>query len=83
MGDVLGRATSLGDRRLRFVTNINRADRKCRQSNGRINLRSESNGMEMFSVGLRRSEIDGYILRPTLTYAGFFSYALGYQSYAG
>ena len=65
-----------------FATNTNRTDRKCRESNGRINLRSESNGMEMFSVGLRRSEIDGYILRPTLTYAGFFSYALGYQSYA-
>ena len=42
-------------------TNTNRSDRKYRHSIGRNNLRSESNGMEAFSVGLRRSEIDGYV----------------------
>ena len=54
-GSLFGRAASLGDRRLLFrIVNLVKAlDDRC--------LRSESQRLEAYSIGLRRSEIDGYI----------------------
>ena len=61
-GTRFGRAASLGDRRLRLSTNLFCSDRTRRVPIASLNLRSESKqSLVNGSVGLRRSEIDGYV----------------------